>query len=112
MMLTQRMLLDDKQSKCKTAQEYVKVLKDHCHSIHSKELYALIKSLRVELTCKEVSWVRDFGANKGHEHLFNILHQCSQASNQAKISTDKKLQELHFNIIMCINSFMNNQVWN
>lgn len=111
-MLKQRMRLNvnlNKQSKCKTPQDYVKFAEEHADMINSNELHDVIKSLRVELTCKEVSWVSEFGAKNGHILLFKILDNISKTTLKAKINDDKKFSLL-FNVIMCINSFMNNQV--
>lgn len=108
LLINQKLVLDEKQTK--PPQEYAKFLKDNQESIHAKELQTLIKSLRVELTCKDVSWVREFGTNQGHIYLLNILRNISHAQHHAKMPTDKKLPEFMFNIIMCIHSFMNIQV--
>lgn len=94
-----------RQSKYESPTDIALFLKENCHLIHSKELMSLLKSLKVLLSCKPVSWVKEFGCKCGHVYLLNIIRDASHTK-----PFDKKLQELTSLCISCLSAFMNNSV--
>ena len=105
-LLTQKLKSQSK-SMYKSPADYVHYLeKDSTpNSIHSKELSDCVKSLKIELRGNTVSWVRDFGDNRGHIFILQIIRLCSQLKQ-----SDRKPHELISDCVQCLQSFMNNTV--
>ena len=89
-------------TKFRNVSDYASYLKESSSAVNQKELLECVKSLRIELQCKPVSWVRKFGEQDGHKQLFNIVRVCSYLRH------DKKPETLILECISCIKGFMNN----
>lgn len=92
-------------TKYKSEADYANYLKDHQRSVTSKDLAECIKSLRVELSCKPVSWVTEFGKRRGHIYILEIIRTCSEIKNFYK-----RPNELMLDCVNCIHFFMNTGV--
>ena len=91
-----------------TPNDYVKFLEEIGSDINSDKLYRTIESLRIELTNKPVSWVKQFGQNQGLTCILSILNNCYQC--QTTQSYTRKTIKVQHECIKCLKALMNNTV--
>ena len=90
-----------------TPTDYVKFFEDNARDINSDKLLRNIESLRIELTNKPVSWVKQFGQNQGLTCILAILNNCYESqSNSSYVKANKVQHEC----IKCVKALMNNTV--
>jgi hypothetical protein len=75
-----------------------------CNDINNDKLYRCIESLRIELTNKPVSWVKEFGQNQGLACILAILNNCYESPNA------RQRNKLQHECIKCLKALMNNTV--
>lgn len=81
--------------------DYVLFLQS-CSDINNDKLYKCIESLRIELTNKPVSWVKEFGQNQGLACILTILNYCYESPNA------RQRIKLQHECIKCLKALMNN----
>ncbi|CAG2100841.1 unnamed protein product [Medioppia subpectinata] len=86
-----------------TPNDYVKFLQENT-DISSEKLYRCIESLRIELTNKPVSWVKQFGQNQGLQCLLSVLKNCYQCQG----SSARQAHKVQHECIKCLKALMNN----
>ena len=91
-----------------TPTDYVKFFEENSSDINSDKLYRTIESLRIELTNKPVSWVKQFGQNQGLTCILAILNNCYDSQNSHSNVT--KTIKLQHECIKCLKALMNNTV--
>ncbi|XP_054162866.1 protein diaphanous homolog 2-like isoform X2 [Oppia nitens] len=84
--------------------DYVKYIQENT-DINSDKLYRCIESLRIELTNKPVSWVKQFGQNQGLQCLLSLLNNCYQSQSSSIARQANKVQH---ECIKCLKALMNN----
>lgn len=92
-------------SKFVSPSEYVAYLQQHSTDGYTEKLYNCIKSLRIELTNKPLTWVKEFGHNSGLACILSILDNCYDRE-----VLSRSRQELQLECIKCIKALMNNTV--
>jgi diaphanous 2 len=83
--------------------DYVKYIQETA-DITSDKLYRCIESLRIELTNKPVSWVKQFGQNQGLQCLLSVLNNCYQCHGS------RQANKVQHECIKCLKALMNNTV--